>query len=192
MSITSQRYEILHRSLGGRKLQTKWIEGHQDEDKTYEDLTTDARLNVDVDKLASEYFWSGSGTRPSPNTPHRVAISINGTIYPTKIDDQIRYHFNGSYLKEFLTKKHGWSESTWDAIDFSAFGRHFKSLSGAKRIQHMKLVHDLQPLGAHREIDRLSDDETLQMSVLLQRTRNTIPLAAVFKQPRTRKSRLRQ
>jgi ribonuclease HI len=54
----------LHRSLGGRKLRPMWIKGHQDEDKSYDDLSRDARLNVDADQLASDHFWSGKGTRP--------------------------------------------------------------------------------------------------------------------------------
>jgi hypothetical protein len=154
----------LHRSLGGRKLRPTWIKGHQDEDKSYDDLSRDARLNVDADQLASDHFWSGKGTRPSPTTPHlhehRVTIAINGTIYPTRIDEQIRYHINGSYLKEFLKSQYSWSESTWNKIDFQAFGRHFKSLPGAKRTQHMKFVHDLQPLGANlRKIYRSTNED---------------------------------
>jgi hypothetical protein len=155
----------IHQSLGGRKLRTAWIKGHQDEDKEYDELSPEAKLNVDADNLASDYYWSGSGTRPSPQTPHlheyRVTIAVNGTIYPTRIDEQVRYHINGSYLKEFLKRKHGWSESTWNKIDFSAFGRHFKSLSLARRIQHMKFVHDLQPLGVHqKKIHRFHDNDT--------------------------------
>jgi hypothetical protein len=30
---------------------------------------------------------------------HKVSIAIIGDIYPTRIDEQIRYHINGSYLK---------------------------------------------------------------------------------------------
>jgi hypothetical protein len=127
----------LHRSLGGRKLKSSWIKGHQDEDKDYDDLSAAAKLNVDVDRLASDYYWSGHGMRPSPQIMHlqeyKVTIAINGDIYPTRIDEQIRYHINGSYLKEHLKRQHGWSESTWRKIDISAFGRHFKSLTSTKR-----------------------------------------------------------
>ena len=82
---------------------------------------------------------------------YRVPLCYYGIIYPTRIDEQIRYHINGSYLKEFLKAKHSWSEHTWDTIDFKAFGRFFKSVSGSKQIQYMKFVHDLQPLGVHQE-----------------------------------------
>ena len=96
----------LHSSLRGRRLKTTWVKGHQDDGRDYDTLPPDARLNIDVDQLASEYFWSGRGTRPSSSTTHlheyRVTIAINGVIYPTRIDEQIRYHINGTYLKEFF------------------------------------------------------------------------------------------
>ena len=143
----------LHRSLGGRKLRPFWVKGHQDENQDYEQLSAAAKLNIDVDQLASDYYWSGHGTRPSPKLmhlqEHKVTIAVNGEIYPTRIDEQIRYHINGSYLKEQLKRKHGWSECTWGTIDITAFGRHFKSLAGAKQVQHMKFVHDLQPIGVN-------------------------------------------
>jgi hypothetical protein len=90
----------LHQSLGGRKLRQSWVKGHQDDDREYNDLSAVARLNVDADKLASNYYWSGSGLRPSPQLTHmhehKITIAINGVIYPTRIDEQIRYHINGS------------------------------------------------------------------------------------------------
>jgi hypothetical protein len=49
-----------------------------------------------------------------------------------------------------LKRKHGWSKQLWNSIDITAFGRYFKTLSGAKRVQHMKFVHNLQPLGVHQ------------------------------------------
>ena len=97
----------LHRSLGGRKLKSSWVKGHLHEDNDYDDLTAEAKLNVDVAQLASDYYWSGYGMRPSPQImqlqEYQVTIAINGDIYPTRIDEQIRYHINGSYLKENIS-----------------------------------------------------------------------------------------
>ncbi len=45
----------LHQPLGGRKLHTSWVKGHQEDNTAdYEKLLDAARLNVDVDQLASE------------------------------------------------------------------------------------------------------------------------------------------
>jgi hypothetical protein len=65
----------------------------------------------------------------SDNHKHRITIAINGVIYPTRIDEQIRYHINGSYLKELIKRKHRWSKQLWNSIDITAFSRYFKTLS---------------------------------------------------------------
>jgi Reverse transcriptase (RNA-dependent DNA polymerase) len=158
----------LHRALGGRKLRISWIKGHQDEDTDYEQLSRAAQLNVDADQLASDYYWAGKGMRPTAKLIHLkeylVTVAINGDIYPTRIDEQIRYHINGSYMKEYLKDKHGWSESTWGKIDINAFGRHFKSLTGTRRVQHMKFVHNLQPIGANQTKIQSAQDEEAKKS----------------------------
>jgi ribonuclease HI len=45
----------LHRSLGGRKLRSTWVKGHQDGTVEYNKLSAEAKLNVEVDELASKY-----------------------------------------------------------------------------------------------------------------------------------------
>ena len=92
---------------------------------------------------------------------YRITIAINGVIYPTRIDEQIRYHINGSYLKEYLQRHHGWSERTWNTIDIAAFGRHFRSLAGNKRVHHMKFIHNIQPIGVNKTKVHGSTDEIL-------------------------------
>jgi hypothetical protein len=133
--------------------------------QTTDKLSAAAQLNVDADqtRLLNTDGWSG--TKPSPKITHlkeqKVSIAINGEIYPTRIDEQIRYHINGSYLKEQLKRKHGWSESTWGTIDITAFGRHFKSLAGIKQVQHMKFVHNLQSIGVNKAKIQRDQEEAM-------------------------------
>ena len=145
----------LHKSLSGRNLKCHWVKGHQDAHTTYEDLSPTAKLNVDVDELASNYYWSGKGKKPISEVPHlgemRVTISINGVRYPSKIDEQLRYHINGSYLKTYMQRRFRWNEKVWNCIDFDSFGQYFATLSGRKQVQHMKYVHDIQPLGFQKQ-----------------------------------------
>ena len=86
----------LYKSLGGRRIKCHWVKGHQDERTSYEELSPTAKLNVDVDAMASEHYWSGKGIRPTETLQHfaelRVTVSINGVRYPSKIDEQLRYH----------------------------------------------------------------------------------------------------
>jgi ribonuclease HI len=145
----------LHKSLKGRKLKCNWVKGHQDDRAPYKTLSPIAQLNVDVDKLASDHYWSGAGVKPTATLPHldemRVTISINGVRFPSKIDEQLRYHINGSYLKTYMQYKYRWNEKVWNLIDFDAFGKHFGILSGRKKVQHMKFVHNLQSIGFKKQ-----------------------------------------
>ena len=100
--------------------------------------------------------------RPTETLQHfaelRLTVSINGVRFPSKLDKQLRYHINGSYLKKHMQYCHRWNEKVWNLIDFDSFGKHYENLSGRKKVQHMKLVHDLQPLGYQKQ---QMDKETL-------------------------------
>lgn len=50
----------------------------------------------------------------------------------------------------YLQRCRGWSDKTWELIDFDSFGGHFKSLSPTEQISHSKFVHDLQSLGTKK------------------------------------------
>ena len=45
----------LYQSLGGRHMRTKWVKGHQDDQYAYQDLSSEAQLNIDSDALASDH-----------------------------------------------------------------------------------------------------------------------------------------
>lgn len=99
--------------------------------------------------------WSGSGIKPSTDIPHfqecNITISINGTRYPSKIDNQLRYHINGSYFKRYMQHQYKWNEKVWLMIDTTSFGRFFAQLSTTKQVQqHMEFIYNLQSIGKHK------------------------------------------
>ena len=57
-----------------------------------------------------------------------------------------------------MQHRHRWNEKVWNLVDFDSFGKHYEHLSGRKKVQHMKFVHDLQPLGYRKQ---QMDTETL-------------------------------
>ena len=101
----------LNRSLGGRRLKCHWVKGHQDERTSYEALSPTAKLNVDVDAMASEHFWSGKGKKPTEKLQHfaelRVTVSINGV----RIPQQNRRTTQVSYKWLIFEKAHATSPS---------------------------------------------------------------------------------
>jgi ribonuclease HI len=38
-----------------RPLEIQWVKGHQDDDRAYDELPRDAKLNIDVDELATQH-----------------------------------------------------------------------------------------------------------------------------------------
>ena len=149
-----------------RRIKTQWIKGHQDERTPYADLTRDAKLNVDVDELATLHQAS-KRQLPTEFSPHlseqKITVVINGKRYPSQINAQIRYHINGSNLKQYLATKQGWTEDTGHKIDLHTFGVHFRRLTMGKKVQHMKFIYDLQPVGRRKgQISKNDSDSATQ------------------------------
>ena len=114
-----------------RPLKAQWIKSHQDPGNKYDHLSADAKLNVDVDYLATA-FHEKKRAKPIRFTEHlpssAISIIIDKTRFYGNIDENIRYHVHGSYLKAYLQHRHHWSDSVWHLIDITAFGRHFKTI----------------------------------------------------------------
>ena len=112
-----------------------------------------ARLNIDADFLATRYRQHGR-LRSMASIDHspaqQVSIYINGTPVTGQYDECVRFHVNGYHHCQYVQHRHGWSNETWDDIDFYTFGKHFKSLRMPHRTQHFKYIHDQLPLGVRR------------------------------------------
>jgi ribonuclease HI len=150
----------LLKSLGTR-IKPKWIKGHQDDRTPYNKLPREAKLNVDVDNLATRH-QNGHKNLPKETIPHlseqKMTVVINGQRYPSQVEAQIRFHINGSNLKHYLQAKRGWSEEVWGKIDIHNFGLHFKRLSMGHKVQHMKFIYELQAVGSRKgHISRTED-----------------------------------
>jgi hypothetical protein len=135
-----------------RPLRIDWVKGHQDDFTPYSELSRDAQLNVDADHLATGYRDSSRSSRPNLQhfDPVQVSVSINRNRLPGKIEDSIRYHVNGTALKQYIVQHNNWLPFTVFCVDWYSFGLNFRKLRPTIQVQHMKLVHDSQPLGWKR------------------------------------------
>lgn len=142
----------LHHELR-RPIRIQWIKSHQDHKTAYAKLSPDAKLNIDVDKLATQQH-NRPRSKPAPTTAHipatKMSITINKIRYAGNIDANLRFQINGGYLRQYLQRKHGWSDRTWDTINLPALGRHLKTLPLNQHTAHIKFIHDKQPLGIHQ------------------------------------------
>ena len=145
-----------------RPFKAKWIKAHQDRVASYDSLPLAARLNIDADFLATRYRSQGK-LRMSAQVDHvpgqQLSIYLNGVPLLNHFDEKIRFHVNSYHQRQYMQEHNGWSDATWHEVDFYSLGLHLNRLSPGHRSQHIKLLHDLLPLGIgrHRELSIQSD-----------------------------------
>ena len=150
LDVLSPEWDILieiQRSL--QKLpgvRLEYVEGHQDRDVPYENLSLLAQLNVDADRLASEYNDGYSLRTPfaiiSPNVRAHLVFR-DGTV-TSKYAETIEMEATGPPLKEYLQTRNNWTISTFDNIDWTVHGATLKRMK--KRRSHLiKFLHDMLP-----------------------------------------------
>ena len=112
-------------------IRSHWVKGHQDSVAQATPASLSSRLNIVADSLATLYRKTGR-LKPNPTSHHEAdqmcSISINGSRLSSQYDESIRFHINGYHLRQHLQSKQGWSDASWDAVDFYTFGRNFRRL----------------------------------------------------------------
>ena len=68
-----------------------------------------------------------------------------GLPITSNCNSTIRYHINGNHLRHYMQTKRGWSDFTWNHIDFGLFGQQYKRLRPHHQITHMKRAHGQLP-----------------------------------------------
>jgi hypothetical protein len=76
-----------------------------------------------------------------------MSIFILNTRFFGKLDEHLKYHHNGGYLRGYTQSKHKWSDKVWDMIDMTAFGKNFKAVALNHQSAHVKFIHNQLPLG---------------------------------------------
>ena len=66
------------------------------------------------------------------------------------VEDAIREHIDGSYLRHYLSAKHKWTDLTWSSIDWYSHERNLKVLKGTCLFQRLKFIHDWQPTNSNK------------------------------------------
>jgi hypothetical protein len=149
-----------------RPMKTQWIKSQQDGEKSYDQLTSDANLNVDIDNLATKCHQN-KRAKPRRVTAHipsmQMSISILTTRFYYKLDEHIRYHVNGSNLCNYIQTRHNWSDKVWDMIDMNAFGRNFKAIPLKYQPAHLKFIHNQLSLGDRQYQRSTVKDDLLKL-----------------------------
>jgi hypothetical protein len=147
-----------------RPFKAKWIKAHQDRVASYDSLPLPVRLNIDADFLATRYRSHGklrTSTRVDHVRNQQLSIYLNGIPVLNHFDEQVRFHVNSYHQRQYMQDRNGWSDTTWNDVDFHSLGIHLKQLSPGHRPQHIKLLHDLLPLGIRRHREATIQPDSL-------------------------------
>lgn len=132
-----------------------WVKGHQDEERPYNELSREAKLNVDVDELATNHTHHHTTAKPMRRIDHLpcqlISLKINGQRFPSHWDTNLRWTINGSYMKNYVKEKHGWDEATWNTIDFGFVKDYCTSAKSGTKYKWFKFMHNLQSVGERNQ-----------------------------------------
>ena len=89
--------------------------------KTNDRHPLSARLNIDADFLATRSNTDGTGQKSGLTTlwiSSHASIHVHGTPVTSQYYDCIRFHVNGYHHRQYVHRRHGWTNWTWESIDF--------------------------------------------------------------------------
>ncbi|OEU11291.1 hypothetical protein FRACYDRAFT_246405 [Fragilariopsis cylindrus CCMP1102] len=130
------------------KAKYKWVKGHQDSAKAYDDLSLEAQLNVDADALAGEYQEGKRQFHPMvnilPSCP--AMLSIRGISVTSNYKKQlIRAYVEPEYIA-YLQYKFGWSDSIINTIAWKCLQLAIQRIN--RDVVLAKICNDLLPTAA--------------------------------------------
>jgi hypothetical protein len=109
-----------------------------------------------VDALATQQFAEIHLNPPMRNIDHiasqHISLTINGQRYPSNWDANVRWTINGTYMKQYLTTKHNWSEKTWSYIDTQIVKAYHNHKTIQAKNMWFKVAHNLHPLGERKQM----------------------------------------
>jgi len=130
---------------------THHVKGHQDDDKTYDELPLPAQLNIDADALAekyqSQYHTHDRSWVPRLNgTKAQLNFELHGTV-TNKYKREVHDAATAPALQQRIMKENGWSQQQHDLVDWPAHCRVINRHQ-TKQTTVVKMINDILPTGA--------------------------------------------
>ena len=121
-----------------RNYTIRHVESHQDDNIPYANLTLDAKLNVQTDKIATVFV-----TQPINNhiSIPPFTIYLHGEYIHHWIDKIIRFRRNEKETRKFSRTKYKWKLTTFNNIDWTAMSSSLGKQSFYKNINIRKFIH---------------------------------------------------
>jgi hypothetical protein len=122
------------------------VKGHQDDHVKYADLSLDAQLNVDADKLAGDFM----SQHPNPQTiaplmpTTGVHLNIDSNTITGHYSTRIRTAAATPDIIQFLRKKNSWSTREWESINLDIYSSIIRR-NTHRHVNVVKFIHDKLP-----------------------------------------------
>jgi hypothetical protein len=124
------------------------VHSHQDDEIPLANLSLESRLNVEADRLATEYMQEDHIRRPQvalfPSA--KAQLLINDVSITRKIPQSIRFAAGLGPIKKYLKTCNTWTDQILDKVDWEAHGNS-RSSHRSHRCYLVKLCHRHLPLG---------------------------------------------
>jgi hypothetical protein len=126
------------------KVTLSWIQSHY---KSTE-RTAVHDLNDEAHHLAKNFLYSNNAEhKSSPTVIHQptqeVKVQYNGYTLTKGIAAKAKYIYGAPQLRQTVIKQAGWNETTFDHVDWVAYGKAFSRLTRCRQISIAKLSHGL-------------------------------------------------
>jgi hypothetical protein len=113
------------------------VKAHQDDEKDYEELEDNEKLNYHCDILATEAMVKCEKTKRiikiTPFPACKVYLEENGDLINANEQQRLRQAIPRSELEGYYRGRYGWSKATYKYINWEDFGRARKRNDTTKR-----------------------------------------------------------
>lgn len=120
------------------------VKAHQDRKIAYAELSREAQLNVDADRLASKFPETDFIRQVySPPTAVQVSLVIGTKVITSKYKECLRHAMHAPALQDYIQKKWDWSDTTFHDVWWKAHETALKRLSHSdgQKIQKFNYNH---------------------------------------------------
>ena len=151
------------------KSTVRWVKGHQDRHKEWDQLSIEAKVNVLADRECDAVYQrqsQQSGIFPTRINGTKAVLLHKGLPVTKKLESYVRIAATAPRHRAHLIKKSKdhdshiediWDDDVFDDIDWQAHGRAFKALRTSRKIQISKYIHKWTPTLKQRSYDNSID-----------------------------------
>ena len=120
------------------------VKGHQDEQKSHQDLSIAEQLNVDTDTIATSCATKTLNTHPL-SAP--FAIYVKGDYIHLQLYKRIREVSFEDEAQQFIKAKYGWISLTINHIKWALHSKQYQKLPTSQQRSLARFIHHMLPSG---------------------------------------------